>query len=281
MNALPLKGLAGINLKPQHYDEALNLTDPTYWFEVHTENYFVEGGPRLDYLRKLSQRFPISFHGVGASLGNTFDRFPKHLQQVAQLVKEFNPTLVSEHATWSAHQNNYFADLLPLPKTKLALQQLCDGIDRYQNAIGRSILIENPSNYLDFTSELDEPDFLMEAVYKTGCGLLVDVNNLYISHKNCGLDIIDYFSRIDPCVVGEIHIAGFSHDAHFTDSLLIDSHGAPVDDKVWHYLELALKAFGAVPVLLERDDNIPSFNDLRAERETAQTLLNSLISEVI
>ncbi len=281
MNATPLKGLAGINLKPQHYDEALNLTDPTYWFEVHTENYFVEGGPRLDYLRKLSQRFPLSFHGVGASLGNTSDFFPEHLNQVSQLVKEFNPALVSEHATWSAHQEAYFADLLPLPKTKLALDQLCDGIDRYQNAIGRSILIENPSNYLDFTSELDEPDFLMEAVNRTGCGLLVDVNNLYISHRNCGLDIINYLSNIDAKVVGEVHIAGFSYDEKFTDSLLIDSHGAPVDNEVWRYLALALESFGAVPVLLERDDNIPSFADLRAERDIAQTLLNSISSEVI
>ncbi|MCZ2722729.1 DUF692 domain-containing protein [Marinomonas sp. 15G1-11] len=275
MSLLPLKGLAGINLKPQHYDEALNLIDSSYWFEFHTENFFVGGGPRLDYLQQVAQRFPISLHGVGASLGNVFDNFSEHLREVRKLVKQFNPALVSEHATWSAHQESYFADLLPLPKTDQALQQLCDGIDRYQNAIERPILIENPSNYLDFVSELDEPDFLMEAVKRTGCGLLVDVNNLYISHRNCGLNIQDYFSRIDPSVVGEIHIAGFSQDEQFADALLIDSHGAAVDDQVWHYLSLSLKHFGPVPVLLERDDNIPSFNELRSERDIAQALLNS------
>lgn len=278
MISCPLKGLAGINLKPQHYGEALNLSDENLWFEFHTENFFVEGGPRLDYLQLISQRFPISLHGVGASLGNVFSRFPEHLLQVKQLVKAFNPTLVSEHATWSAHQENYFADLLPLPKTWQALQQLCDGIDRYQNAIDRPILIENPSNYLAFISELDEADFLMEAVKRTGCGLLIDVNNLYISHRNCGLDIVDYFSRIDPSVVGEIHIAGFSQDKKFGDSLLIDSHDSPVDDAVWRYLSLALERFGPVPVLLERDDNIPSFMELKSERDIAQSLLNSFNS---
>ncbi|WP_191602776.1 DUF692 domain-containing protein [Marinomonas algicola] len=271
----PLKGLAGINLKPQHYDEALNLSDESVWFEFHTENFFVGGGPRLDYLQQISQRFPISLHGVGASLGNVFNGFLEHLMQVKQLVKEFNPTLVSEHATWSAHQKNYFADLLPLPKTLLALQQLCDGIDRYQNAIGRPILIENPSNYLNFMSELDEADFLMEAVSRTGCGLLIDVNNLYVSHRNCGLDVVNYFSRIEPAVVGEIHIAGFSKDEKLADSLLIDSHDSPVDDEVWRYLSLALARFGPVPVLLERDDKIPSFSELKSERDVAQSLLNT------
>ena len=276
---------AGINLKPQHYDAALALADVStqtgdpsdLWFEVHTENYFVEGGPRLRYLQAIAAQFPVSFHGVGGSLGSYQSKAStltkNHLDQVSTLVKRFNPVLVSEHATWSTSQQAYFADLLPLPRTKQALACLCDGIERYQEAIGRSILIENPSNYLDFVAEMDEADFLMEALNRTGAGLLLDVNNLYLSQQNTGVDPIAYLKALAPDKVGEIHIAGFDIDQNYPDQLLIDSHAAPVDQAVWALLKKALQVLGNKPVLLERDDNIPDFSELMNERNTAQAIL--------
>jgi len=272
---------AGINLKPQHYNDALDVLDPVLlerlWFEVHTENYFVAGGPRLSYLQAIAEKYPLSFHGVGGSLGS-FTKEPyaltqSHLTQVVELVKRFNPILVSEHATWSTSHDTYFADLLPLPRTQVALSNLCDGIDRYQNAIGRSILVENPTNYLHFVADMDEADFLMEAIKRTGAGLLLDVNNLYLSARNTGIDPITYLNALDPERVGEIHIAGFDTDKNFPDALLIDSHGAPVDDAVWQLLDTTLKMLGSKPVLLERDDNIPSFQNLLTERNQAQHLI--------
>lgn len=279
---------AGVNLKPQHYDEAIALSSPdnaepfdnrannTLWFEVHTENYFVEGGPRLAYLQKIRDLYPLSFHGVGASLGNASLLTKPHLKQVAQLVTRFDPFLVSEHATWSSSQNAYFADLLPLARTQNALANLCQGIEQYQDAIARPILIENPTNYLNFVADMDEGDFLMEAVKRTGCGILLDVNNLYLSAQNTGMDIQAYLQALDASRVGEIHIAGFAIDENFPERLLIDSHGSPVAQEVWQLLETVLTLFGPKPVLLERDDNIPSFNELMGERNQAQSYLDKV-----
>ena len=276
---------AGINLKPQHYEEALSFADPStrqgasagLWFEVHTENYFVQGGPRLRYLQAIAENFPLSFHGVAGSLGSFNDKpadlTSRHLAQVSRLVKHFNPVLVSEHATWSTSQHAYFSDLLPLPRTQQALNCLCDGIDRYQEAIGRPILIENPTNYLDFISEMDEADFLMEAANRTGAGLLIDVNNLYLSYRNTELDPRQYLAALDSSKVGEIHIAGFDADPNFPNDLLIDSHASPVDEAVWSLLHTALTTLGDKPVLLERDDNIPAFSELMEERNRAYALL--------
>jgi len=278
---------AGINLKPQHYDDALSLADSAsqqnaaagLWFEVHTENYFVQGGPRLRYLQEIAENFPLSFHGVGGSLGSFTEKpadiTSRHLAQVSRLVKRFNPVLVSEHATWSTSQHAYFSDLLPLPRTQQALNCLCDGIDRYQEAIGRPILIENPTNYLDFISEMDEADFLMEAANRTGAGLLLDVNNLYLSYRNTDLDPQRYLESLDTSKVGEIHIAGFDADPNFPDKLLIDSHGSPVDESVWGLLDTAISILGPKPVLLERDDNVPGFGELMEERNRAYALLTN------
>ena len=276
---------AGINLKPQHYDDALSLVNSDsqpnastgLWFEVHTENYFVQGGPRLSYLQAIAENFPLSFHGIGGSLGSFTEKASKittqHLSQVARLVKRFNPAMVSEHATWSTSQHAYFSDLLPLPRTQQALNCLCDGINRYQDAVGRTILIENPTNYLDFVSEMDEADFLMEAATRTGAGLLIDVNNVYLSYRNTDLNPEQYLASIDPNKVGEIHIAGFDPDPNSPDDLLIDSHGSPVDEAVWDLLEKALSIFGPKPILLERDDNVPAFSELMDERNCAFSLL--------
>jgi hypothetical protein len=279
---------AGVSLKPQHYQDVLallsNSASPVgnsiasqQWFEVHTENYFVDGGPRLEYLNAIREHFPISFHGVGASLGGLTLPNKDHLKKVKKLVDRFEPTLISEHAVWSAYSGTYFADLLPILKTKDALNQLVDGIDCYQNAIGQKILIENPSNYLSFKSELDEPDFLLEASQRSGCGLLIDVNNLYLSEQNCGLNVDDYLKRIPPERVGEIHIAGHDVDPNLGKKLLIDSHAAEVAQPVWQLLQQALQLFGKKPVLLERDNKIPKFEQLLLEQNKAQNMISRAI----
>lgn len=267
---------AGINLKPEHYQDALSTEASGLWYEVHTENYFVKGGPRLQYLEAVRAQAPISFHGVGASLGSTDPVDQHHLQQVRQLVDRFEPALVSEHATWSRYQQTYYADLFPLPRSHQAMAQLVAGVQAYQEGIGRSILIENPTNYLSFISEMDEPEFLVEVAQRSGSGLLLDVNNLYLSSQNCGIDAMQYIQSIPQHLVQEIHIAGFDEDEQFGDQLLIDSHGSEVREPVWQLLQIALEHFGHTPVLLERDANLPSFKELMEERDRAEQLLQSM-----
>jgi len=260
---------AGVNLKFEHHAEAVNYRSEGMWYEVHTENYFVGGGLRKKYLREICDIAPVSFHGVGASLGSPGYPTASHLESVKRLVNEFNPIIVSEHSTWNSYNNQYFADLIPLPKTMQALKQLEDGVDAYQNAVGRKILIENPSNYCSFKSEMDEPEFLIEVANRTGCGLLLDVNNLFISKVNTGLDPLEYIKAIPPQLIGELHVAGFDPDPNFPEnSLLIDSHGSEVSEPVWRLLETVLSHVVA-PVILERDANIPNFEELIRERDIA------------
>lgn len=264
---------SGIGLKPAHFEQALECNDTGLWFEVHTENYFIGGGPRLQALHRVRDRFPISLHGVGASLGGVTLPDEHHLKSVKKLVDEFQPEIVSEHAVWSKQGGNYFAELLPLPRTHEALTRLIAGTNRYQEAIGRKILIENPTNYLPLISEMDEPEFLVEACKRTGCGLLLDVNNLFLSANNCGMDPRAYIRALPKDLVGEIHIAGYDQDEKYGEKLLIDSHAAPVSDSVWQLLEFALQELGPKPVLLERDANLPTFDVLREERLQAHHLL--------
>lgn len=274
---------AGLSLKAEHYDDVLALpagasapAGKNLWFEVHTENYCVAGGPRLEYLRAIRQDFDLSFHGVGGSLGFDHATMPAHLRRIKTLIDEFQPRLISEHAVWSRAGGQYFAELLPLPRTNSALQSLIDGIDCYQSGIARQILIENPSNYVDFNSEMDEAQFLVEAATRSGCGLLIDINNLYISSRNTGMNALDYLSQIPPELVGEIHIAGHDPDPDLGQQLLIDSHASEVDQAVWDLLQKALDIFGHTPVLIERDANIPAFSELMREQQQAQSYLNQL-----
>ena len=265
---------AGVGLKQPHVESALACSEPSLWFEVHTENYMVPGGPRLAQLRRVREAFPVSFHGVGASLGGPAPPDPCHLAAVRRLVEEFEPVLVSEHAVWSSANGVWFADLLPLPRTRDALRRLVEGVDRYQEAIGRSILIENPTNYLPFTSEMDEPDFLNEVAARTGCGLLLDVNNVYLSARNCGIDPERYIETLAADRIGEIHVAGHEADGNYGEALLIDTHAAPVSEAVWNLLGAALAHLGPRPMLLERDGKLPSFEALMEERRRARTALS-------
>ena len=265
---------AGVGLKQSHVESALAYHDPSLWFEVHTENYLVAGGPRLAQLRRIRERFPVSFHGVGGSLGGPAPPEPRHLSAVRRVVDQFEPVLVSEHAVWSSANGVWFADLLPLPRTSAALRQLVEGVDRYQEAIGRRILIENPTNYLSFVSEMDEPDFLNEVAVRCGCGLLLDVNNVYLSARNCGIDPERYIQDLSGDRIEEIHVAGFEVDENLGESLLIDSHAAPVSEAVWGLLDFTLAHLGPKPVLLERDGKLPPFETLMEERGRVKAALS-------
>lgn len=269
--SLPLH--AGLGLKPAHYRAALETECDGLWFEVHPENYMVDGGPRLAWLEALRANRALSFHGVGASLGGLDPFNHDHLSRLKRLIRRYEPEQVSEHATFSAHQGRYHADLLPLPRTHEALNHLSDRIDMFQSSIGRRILIENPTNYLSFSSELDEPDFLVAVARKSGCGLLMDLNNIWISAANVGVDLYAYVRAIPSELVGEIHVAGHSPDPVLGGKFLIDSHDEPVSGGVWHLLKFALERWGPKPVLIERDANIPPFEDLMSERSRAETLI--------
>ncbi len=278
MTALPKKipFRAGIGLKPEFYAEALELSGFDIWYEVHPENYMVDGGPRLAWLEAFADKFALSFHGVGASLGG-LDPFDKpHLTALKNLITRFNPVQVSEHATWSSFDGRYLADLLPMPRTKAAQDHMVARIDEFQTAIGRRILIENPTNYMRVASDMDEPEFLVEIAKRAGCGLLLDVNNVYISSVNVGIDALKYIGALPPALIGEIHIAGFNEDKNYGAKLLIDTHSAPVAEPVWDLLDIALAHIGPVPVLLERDGNIPAFSKMMAEHTRAQTALDKL-----
>ncbi len=266
--ALPIA--AGIGLKPDHYRDALESDAGGLWFEVHPENYMVEGGPRLAWLEAVRQDHALSFHGVGASLGGLDPFDADHLGALKRLIGRYQPEQVSEHATFSAHGGRYHADLLPLPRTSEAIDHLADRVSAFQDAIGRQILVENPTNYLTIASEFDEPEFMTQVARKSGCGLLVDLNNIAISGFNVGIDPYEYLRALPRELVGEIHIAGHSEDPLLGSQFLIDSHDAPVDAVVWRLLEEALDLWGPRPVLVERDGNLPAFEVLMAEREEAE-----------
>lgn len=266
---------AGLGLKPEHFAPALETEVEGLWFEAHPENYMVEGGPRLAWLTAIREKRPLSFHGVGASLGglDPFER--QHTEALRLLIDRFEPSQVSEHATFSAHKKRYHADLLPLPRTQEALAHLANRVDAFQALIGRRILIENPTNYLPFACELDEPEFLVDVARRSGCGLLMDINNIWVSANNVSVDPYAYVRAIPGELVGEIHVAGHSEDPALGAKFLIDSHDAPVSEDVWELLTFALQAWGTKPVLVERDGNIPPFDDLLAEFHRATRILTS------
>jgi uncharacterized protein (UPF0276 family) len=276
MRFTDLPAATGISLKPEYFADALALRPGETWFEVHPENYMIGGGPRLEGLLSAAERFQISLHGVGASLGGPELPTAQHLKALRRLIDLVNPAAVSEHAVWSRTRSQYFADLLPLPRTQESLQNLADGVDHFQDGIGRRILIENPSNYLPIKSEMDESDFLVEVAQRTGCGLLLDVNNLYISANNCGMNAERYIESLPSDLVFEIHIAGHTPDERFGDALLIDSHAAMVSEPVWALLAFALRHLGPKPVLIERDANLPPFAELMQEKYRCDRLQSEI-----
>jgi len=264
---------AGLGLKPQHYDEALAATAPGLWFEVHPENYMSAGGPRLSALAAIRERHPLSLHGVGLSLAADADPDPEHLAALKVLVDRFEPFVVSEHLAWSTHRGVHQPDLLPFPRTRAALQRIAGNIGRMQDALNRRVLVENPSLYIPLTGhDLDETQFLSALVETTGCGLLVDVNNVFVSASNLGYGAQAYLDALPAAAIGEIHLAGHAPDEGGS-GLLIDTHGAPVAEPVWDLYRHLVGRIGPRPTLIERDDDVPAFAALMAERDRAQAVL--------
>lgn len=284
-----LSGLMGVNLKPQHITDFLSETPhPFGWVEVHTENYMAldEGlslsGAHHLLLERVAEKAPLSFHGIGMSLGGVDDLNPLHLEKTKQLVDHFKPALISEHVAWCQYASHFHNDLLPVPYTHEALSFLTDHIKTMQDYLGRQILVENPSTYIAFKeADFDEADFIMEAVHQSEAGLLLDVNNVIVSAHNQGWQVADYFARLDYDKVGEVHVAGHS-DKSLADGtrIKIDDHGSDVRDEIWQALEGVLAKAGPKPVLLERDSNVPSFAALADEARIGQNILNQYASSL-
>jgi uncharacterized protein (UPF0276 family) len=268
---------AGIGFKAEHFAEALAAPAAGLWFEVHPENYMVDGGPRLAMLERLRRDRSLSLHGVGMSLGGAADPDREHLAALKRLVERFEPELVSEHLAWSRLDGRCFPDLLPVPRTNEALRRLAANIGRVQDALGREILIENPSHYLALRDhQWSETSFLAELARRTGCKLLIDVNNVAVGAHNLSYDATGWLQDIPAKLIGEIHLAGHTLDAEGT--LLIDSHDAPVSDGVWELYRAFVERIGARPTLIERDGNVPSFAELMAERERAEAILGGSLA---
>ena len=273
---------AGLGLKPQHFDAALQCSHADIWFEVHPENYLMEGGPRLAWLEAVRRRHPLSLHGVSLSLAGAQPPDAEHLRRLSALMRRVEPVLVSEHLAWSTLDGHYYPDLLPMARTSAVLARTVANLQCAHEHLQHRIAIENPSHYVRLDNhEWSETDFLNELVKRSGCGLLVDINNVHISAHNLGYDASAYLDALPAHAIMEVHLAGHSIDVN-TDAnaeaddmatLLIDSHDAPVDEAVWQLYRYLIERIGARPTLLERDDKIPSFAELLDERSRAQEIL--------
>ncbi len=272
----PLPPRAGIGLKAEHYDEILETRPDIGFFEVHTENYMGAGGAPRRYLSEIARHYPLSMHGVGLSLGSADGLDAKHLARKAELVNTHDPVLVSEHLSWSIAGGAYLNDLLPLPYTEDSLAVIAAHVAQAQDHLGRRLLIENPSTYLRFRdSTLPETEFLNRLCEATGCGLLLDVNNVYVSAWNHDFDPDDYLFALRHAPVGEFHLAGHHH-ALFDDhprGLRIDDHGSPVRPEVWDLFVRAVDLFGPRPTLIEWDSDVPGLDVWLAEAARADALL--------
>lgn len=269
---------AGLGLKPQHYTQAVQCTEPGLWWEVHPENYLADGGPRLAWLEAIRAQHPVALHGVSLSLAADVRPDAAHLARLAALARRIQPAIVSEHLAWSTWRGHYLPDLLPFPRTNGALARIAANIAITQDALQRSIAIENPTHYLHIDGhEWAETDFLAELVRRTGCRLLLDVNNVYISAHNLGTRAEDYLDAFALQAVAEIHLAGHHADPQQGNALLIDSHDAPVDDAVWALYRRVIAATGPLPTLIERDEQLPAFDALLAERNRAHAVLTEAV----
>ncbi len=272
-----LPNAPGVGYKPQHFNDLMAGPGPVEWIEVHAENYMGDGGRPLAQLAALSERFALSIHGVGLSIGGEAPLDADHLARLKKLCDWAEPASFSEHLAWSSHGGDFLNDLLPLPYTEQTLARVAEHIDQVQTVLNRRMLLENPSSYLTFVeSDLSETDFLTALVRRTDCGLLLDVNNVFISATNLGISAQDYVSAYPTAHVGEIHVGG--HDTDVDDHgapLLIDSHAKPVEGPVWALLDPALSLTGPKPVLVEWDNNVPDWPTLRAEATRAARVLGA------
>jgi uncharacterized protein (UPF0276 family) len=246
------------------------------FFEVHAENYMGAGGPPHAALNRIRQDYPVSLHGVCMSIGGPQPLDQAHLQRFKALVERYEPALVSEHLAWSTHGTTYFNDLLPLPYTTATVTRVADHIDQVQEAVGRQLLLENPSTYLIFPeSTMSETSFIAELVRRTGCGLLLDISNVFVSAANHGFAALDYLADFALEHVSEIHLAGHARQADDEgELLLIDSHDCPVADAVWKLFDVVISQCGPIPTLIEWDSDLPEWARLKAEADAAQTIID-------
>ena len=269
-NKIPPQEFSGVSFKAQHADQIFQDHPKIGWFEVHPENYMVAGGPRHAMLTRLRDTYPLSLHGVALSLAGAEPLDAVHLKALRQLVDRYEPRFVSEHLAWSAHGQHYFADLLPIPLNESSLKIVIENVDRTQEVLGRQILVENPSLYLPLDgNEMSEPQFLTELAHRTGCGLLLDVNNVYVSTQNIGGDAQAYVDAIGADLIGEVHLAGHAIDNAGPERLLIDDHGSQVCDPVWDLYARLVTRVGVKPTLVEWDTSVPAFDILLAEAHKA------------
>ncbi len=262
----------GVGFKAKHFEPIVETRPELGFFEVHAENYMGAGGPPHRRLDAIRERYPLSLHGVGLSIGSPGPLDRAHLARLAAVARRFEPALVSEHLAWSTHKGAFFNDLLPLPYTAETLARVTDHIDEAQNALGRTILLENPSTYVAFAeSTIAETDFLREIARRTGCGLLLDVNNVFVSATNHGYEPDRYLAEFPLRAVGEIHLAGYAEEADDAGlPLLIDAHNSPVRDSVWALYAEAIRRLGAVPTLIEWDNDLPAWPTLLGEARRAE-----------
>jgi len=271
LNDIPIPPRAGVGLKPEHYRAILDSAPDIGWFEIHAENYMGEGGPPHHYLGALRELYPLSLHGVGLSIGGSGALDAEHLLRLKALIGRYQPSLFSEHLAWSSHDSVYLNDLLPLPYTEETLARVCDHIAEVQDTLGKQMLLENPSTYVAFAeTEMSEVEFLREVVRRTGCGLLLDVNNVFVQATNHGFDAAAFIDAFPVEHVGEIHLGGHAADADDDGSvLLIDDHGREVADPVWTLYARALARSGPKPTLIEWDNDVPGWEVLFAEAKRA------------
>ncbi|MDK9705266.1 MAG: DUF692 domain-containing protein [Sulfuritalea sp.] len=278
---LPARG--GVGLKPEHFREILATAPDIGFFEIHAENYMVDGGPFHHYLGRIRERYPLSIHGVGLSIGGESPLDADHLDRLAMLLARYQPESFSEHLAWASHGDVFLNDLLPVPYHAGTLARVCDHIDQVQDRLRRRMLLENPATYVEFAaSTMAETEFIAEVVRRTGCGLLLDVNNVHVACVNHHRDPYAYIDALPAEAVGQIHLAGFAQDVDAAgEPLLIDSHGAPVAQAVWDLYRHALARVGPVATLIERDNDIPALPVLLAEAHQAERLMGEALAPSI
>jgi uncharacterized protein (UPF0276 family) len=274
-NARALPVGAGVGAKPQHYQRLLEDEQAPDFIEVHAENFMGEGGAPHAWLERLHERFPLSIHGVGLSIGGEEPLDARHLARLRRLLDRHQPESFSEHLAWSSHGGKYFNDLLPLRYDRASLERVCRHVDQVQETLGRRILLENPATYVEFSgSDLDESAFLSAVIVNTGCGLLLDVNNAYVSGRNHGRDPIALIDALPLAMVGEIHLSGHAQDLDAAGAeLLIDDHGSAVAEPVWDLFEAVIARIGPRPTLVEWDTEVPAYELLRGQVDQARRRL--------
>lgn len=273
----PLPARAGIGLRALHYEDLVARTPAVGFLEVHSENYFGAGGAPLDYLETLRASYAVSLHGVGLSLGSVDPLNADYLSRLERLIRRFEPALVSDHLCWGSVNGTYLNDLLPLPYTEEALEHVTARVTQVQERLGRRFLIENVSSYLSYGhSSMPEWEFLAALAARSGCAILLDVNNVYVSARNHGFAPREFIEAMPVGAVQEIHLGGFAVNCHAGAEILIDDHGARVADEVWTLYGEALERFGAVPTLIEWDTNPPALDVLLQEAARADGFLGEI-----